>query len=293
MLNKRPALSPNTINEVHNQTHHMEIEDDDSYEKAITRQRAITISYSSPKPKTELFMGMPEEQGMKDFKNLASVKTGLKADTSVTEEDENYFDQVADKIKGFRFGRFLERHGIKEKFRVKMLDWMIEVLGIYQQSTSTLFKSLFILDLYYDQSQQKIELEELHLNGMVCMMIASKAEEVNFIKLKAVTETIGRNKFSREQIMQREVEILKAINFRTNFPTIYDLLRVSFRYVRFTCDKTDAFFRRSAFLLAKMCLFSYDLLTSLSLKEIALYSIIIALKVSQKHACFNCDHYVS
>ena len=271
----------------------MELEEDSPCKNQVTRRRASTIDYASPTPKSEILSNMPGKHQKQDFKSISKYYTDTKVKSPVEAEDELYFDQVYYKMKDFRFGRFLERHGIKEKFRVKMLDWMIEVLSIYQQSISTLFKSLFLLDLYYDQKKEKIELEELHLNGMVCMMIASKAEEVNFIKLKAVVETIGRNKFTKEQIIQREVEVLRVINFRTNFPTIYELLRVSFRFIRFKSSKTDAFFRKSAFLLAKMCLFSYDLLTSLTLKEIALYSIIIALKLSQKLESLNSDHYVS
>ena len=242
-----------------------------------TRSRASTFNFVSPPPKS---LNKHKCQLTADtFKSLSKYYNNGK------NNDEVFFDGALEKLGQFKFGRFLDAHGIQEKFRAKMIDWMFEVLTIYQQRDSTIFKSIFLLDLYYSNKKEKIPLEELHLLGIVCMMVASKSEEVKFIKLDAVINTIGRGKFTKEQILAKEIELLSLIGFRTSYPTIYELLRCAFRLIEVRDGR--AFFERSALLLAKMCLCSYEMLTSFTLKEISLCCIIIALKLSEKVAEFN------
>ena len=242
-----------------------------------TRDRAETLDYSSPPPKSLLETGC--RQTTDTFKSLGKYYSNGK------DTDEVFFDGALEKLSGVHFGRFLDKHGIKEKFRAKMVDWMFEVLTIYQQKDSTVFKSVFLLDLYYANKKETEALEELHLLGMVCMMIASKSDEVKFIKLDAFINTIGRGKFSKEQILAKEIEVLRTIGFRTSFPTIHELLKCTFRLI--DAKESSAFFQKSALILAKMCLCSYEMLTSLSPKEISLCCIIISLKLSEKIAGFD------
>lgn len=72
----------------------------------------------------------------------------------------------------------LKNHEITERLRAKMIDWMIEVLKIYKQKEQTIFKSIFIMDLFFIKCPEKIKNSQLHLIGTVCLMIASKNEEV-------------------------------------------------------------------------------------------------------------------
>ena len=242
-----------------------------------TRSRASTFNFVSPPRKALL---KPDCQLTTDtFKSLSKYYDNGKTD------DEVFFDGALEKLGQLRFGRFLDAHGVQEKFRAKMIDWMFEVLSIYQQRDSTIFKAIFLLDLYYSNKKERVPLDQLHLLGIVCMMIASKSEEVKFIKLDAFISTVGRGKFTKEQILAMEVDVLKTISFKTAFPTIYELMRCAFRLIDVKGGR--AFFERSALLLAKMCLCSYDMITNLSLKQIALCCIIIALKLGEKIADFN------
>lgn len=287
MNDNRPQLSPNTLRLAALHPEGMDLEEEPTLFEKNRSRRASTLAYSSPVPKSH-----PPKVKPHTIKSLAKYYTDVKMETGQP-EDQIYFDQVFDKMRGFRLGGFLQRHGIKEKFRGKMLDWMAEVLAIYQQKPTTLFKSYFLLDLFYDQARTEQTLEQLHLNGMVCMLIASKSEEVGFIKLSAVVETIGRGKFSKEQIIKKELEILTTIGFRTNFPTIHDLLKVSFRLVGgFSSERIAEFFRKSSTLLAKMCCFSYDMVVNLSIQEIVLFSMVIALKMCKKVGHGECEKQI-
>jgi len=239
--------------------------------------RVSTVGYSSPPPKSPSKLSC--QLTTDTFKSLGKYYDSGK------DTDEVFFDGALEKLSSLQLGRFLDAHGVQEKFRAKMIDWMFEVLTIYQQRESTIFKSIFLLDLYYANRKTKESLDELHLLGIVCMMIASKSEEVKYIKLDAFINTIGRGKFTKERILAKEVELLTIIGFRTSFPTIYELMCCAFRLI--DVKEGRAFFERSALLLAKMCLCSYEMLSNFTLKEIALCCIIIALKLSEKVASFN------
>lgn len=241
------------------------------------RNRSFTIGYNSPPPKSHSKLSC----------NLTTdtFRSIDKYYTSGKNNDEIFFDGAIEKLSTVNCSRFLDLHGIQEKFRAKMIDWMFEVLTIYQQRDSTIFKSIFLLDMFYTNKKDKVLLEDLHLIGITCMMIASKSEEVKFIKLDAIVGTIGRQKFTKEQILAKEVDILNVIGFRTSFPTIYDLMRCAFRLIDIQDER--GFFERSALLLAKMCLCSYEIVSSYSFWEIAMCCIIISLKLSEKIVGFN------
>lgn len=244
---------------------------------------STTVGYASPLPKspsTKLSCQLTTDT----FKSISRYYDSGK------DNDQVFFDGALEKIGQLTPTRFLQLHGVQEKFRAKMIDWMFEVLNIYQQREATIFKSVFLLDSYYASRVEPEALDELHLLGIVCMMIASKSEEVKYIKLDAFVNTIGRGKFTKERILAKEVEVLRVIGFRTSFPTLHELMCCAFRLV--DMREGRAFFERSALLLAKMCLCSYEMLCNFSLTEIALCCIVIALKLSEKIAAFNSNECV-
>lgn len=247
-----------------------------------TRRRASTFGFASPPPRSVSKLSC--QLTTDTFKSLGKYYNNGK------DIDEVFFDGALEKLAPLNFGRFLDLHGIQEKFRAKMIDWMFEVLTIYQQRDSTIFKSIFLMDMYYSNKREPVPLNELHLLGIVCMMIASKSEEVKYIKLDAFINTIGRGKFSKEVILAKEVKVLSTINFRTSFTTIYELMRCAFRNL--DVKDSRALFEKSALLLAKMCLCSYEIVSSLSIKEIALSCIIISLKLSEKLANFGTSDWI-
>ena len=72
----------------------------------------------------------------------------------------------------------LENHSVNERLRAKMMDWMIEVLKIYSQREETIFRAFYLLDYFLLKSPDSIQAKNLHLLGTVCLMIASKNQEV-------------------------------------------------------------------------------------------------------------------
>ena len=116
-----------------------------------------------------------------------------------------------------------------------MIDWMIEVLTIYKQSTTTIFRSIFLLDFYLKSEKQKLKIDELHLTGIAIMYISSKLEELKPLFLREIIEEIGKMKYSKEQILNKEKKILKILNFDINHPTIACLSSTMFASIGVVC----------------------------------------------------------
>ena len=108
---------------------------------------------------------------------------------------------------------FLDRHKINPDMRTKMIDWMVEVLGVYNCSNETFFLSVFILDFFIFKSPEIIKTEEIHCIGLTSMFIASKFEDLHPINMANILYKIGHNIFEEKQILSMEKKILETISF--------------------------------------------------------------------------------
>jgi hypothetical protein len=192
-----------------------------------------------------------------------------------------FFELTLQKSRGFKLADFLRQHEITEKYRAKMMDWMVEVLSVAKQKEDTLFKVFLVMDMFFQNCKTRIPCESLHLIGSVCIMIASKHEEKNTISLDSLISSICRNKFSKEEILEAEVQILSVIGFRVHLPTVFELSRCAFNLLEFDDAEVREFFQKGSLLISKMCLFSYEMVNSYSFEEITAFSIILSLKLAE------------
>lgn len=75
-----------------------------------------------------------------------------------------------------------------------MVDWMVEVLTAFKCSDQTFFIAVNLMDRYFDALNKQaipLNLNELHLTGVVCMFMASKYEDVYPLLMKTVFNKIG------------------------------------------------------------------------------------------------------
>lgn len=110
------------------------------------------------------------------------------------------------------------------------------------------------------------------------MFIASKYEEIIPLLMRTVVHKIGHNKFSLPQIEEKELEVLKVIEYRVGPPTVKEFLD---RYLEEMADilpMTDKFYK-VLMCLAKMACYSYDLM-QLSASHLAATIIYLAIKLS-------------
>ena len=94
-----------------------------------------------------------------------------------------------------------------------MVDWMLEVLHVLNQSDFVFLRSVSLLDQYFKRTKKVIDVTDLHLNGMVCMFIASKYEEIEPIKIRELIDDVGHFLFSKEHIQNKELDILSTLQF--------------------------------------------------------------------------------
>jgi len=274
-----------------------------------TRRRALT---SLPLPQlneensclgmeledNESYHDLPQSPRQKYLSPDASVSSKRKLNTTCTTtfhsihkflltshknslqiHDDLYFENALDKSSSFQLHTPLATHEITEKFRGKMMDWMIEVLKIYQQKEATIFKSFFILDCFLARHSGPIKSAELHLIGTCCMFIASKQEEVAPLRLNVVFEDVCKSKFSKEDIIETELRILRTINFQTQLPTLFDLCRLGLRLLDLEDREISLFIENISLLISKMSLFSTDIVAKFTYSQIAASALILSLKL--------------
>lgn len=72
------------------------------------------------------------------------------------------------------------------------------------------------MDRYFDAKAKQgksLELQELHISGVVAMFVASKFEDIIPLLLRTVYNKIGHKKISADAIRNKEIEMLRAIGF--------------------------------------------------------------------------------
>jgi cyclin B len=227
---------------------------------------------------------------------VQSISKYFEASNKKTNEfhDDIYFENTLEKFRSFDLGDILKRHEITEKFRGKIMDWMIEVMKIYKQKDETVFKSLFIMDSYIAKRKTSIKSTELHLISACCMMIASKQEEVKPIRLKTVFEDVCKQKYTKAELVASEVDILMTVGFRTNVPTMFDVVRCVIRIMSIENRETALFIENISLLMCKMISFSTQMIKKFTPIEIVSSALILSLKlienlksdfVSDFHVC--------
>lgn len=116
----------------------------------------------------------------------------------------------------------MEFQGISEMNRARMVDWMIQVFRVFKKSCAkTFLLAQYYMDEYFRklQSNEKlIDRTKLHLIGLVCIFIASKFEDIRPIRLRQILVDAGHEKFSKEEVLAMEQEIIRTLEYHLNVP---------------------------------------------------------------------------
>ena len=136
---------------------------------------------------------------------------------------------------------FLNMHKITERMRTRMVDWMIEVLSNYHCDESTYFESVNLMDRYFkecDNRKKVLEPAELHLIGVTSMFIASKYQDIYPLRLKIVQDKIAHNKLTCKEIINKEDEITRYLNYNIGLPTMWDFINLFIEEIFYiNCNK--------------------------------------------------------
>ena len=176
--------------------------------------------------------------------------------------------------------RCLKNHAIEPAHRAKMLDWMVEVLACFRCSDQTFFLAVNIMDRYFKASPRALPITELHLTGLVAMFLASKYEDIMPFSLRTVYEKIGHKKFSEEAIMQKEIEILQALDFNLMRSTtiLEHIERMAEEHLKGDFQNLSKFYN----FFGRLVVFDYKMLNSFTSAELAVSALWTAVEALEK-----------
>lgn len=252
-----------------------------------TRKRASTKGYDSPTPKTQNSSQFFVKPALND-----KASAGIKEETKKEIDTYTYFKNCHNKIKELKYKNQTVEHEINKKYRAKMIDWMMDVLNIFQQNEMTFYRSVDILDTFYTVTKVRQTKHDLHLNGMVSLFIASKIEQTKHIKLDDLISLIGKNKFSKEEILAKEYEITKTLNFKLKEHTLIDLLHCSIQALNIEEEEIKETINKIIGFVSKIFIFSSDTMKKNTMSEVSTNCLIISLKLSAKLHSFPYKTYV-
>lgn len=105
---------------------------------------------------------------------------------------------------------------INERMRAILVDWLIEVHLKFKLKRETLFICINIFDRYI--SNIYALKSTLQLQGVACLMIACKFEEIYQPEVKDYIY-ITDNAYSKSLLLAEESRILTTLDFDLNFPS--------------------------------------------------------------------------
>ena len=131
-------------------------------------------------------------------------------------EEENYYINKKKYINPF----YLENEDseITPEMRTIAVDWLVLIhYKIFKFSENTLFLAIQIFDRYLSKVDLNTEQTELLL--YTSFMLASKHNEIDYVNMQE-TLKLSQDKFSKEQIIKMELEILIKLDFEILAPTM-------------------------------------------------------------------------
>lgn len=161
--------------------------DDDNNNKALNSKRFETIS---------------EVYSTSSNNNLISIYG------SSSFSYLKHLDETTNKINE----TFLSSHKMNPLHHRRMIDWMIEVLSVYNSSPDTFFLSVHVMNLYISKTKKLLKDSDVYLLGITSMFIAHKYEEIYAFSLNDVVKKISHNSFNANQIRQSEKDVVKTIS---------------------------------------------------------------------------------
>ncbi|XP_067874012.1 G2/mitotic-specific cyclin-B2 [Heterodontus francisci] len=118
--------------------------------------------------------------------------------------------------------RYLEGQEINERMRAILVDWLIQVHSRFRLLQETLYMTLAIMDRFLQS--QPVSRKKLQLVAVTAMLLASKYEEM-YPPAIGDFVYITDNAYTKTQIRQMEVLILKELDFKLGRPLPLHFLR--------------------------------------------------------------------
>ena len=126
----------------------------------------------------------------------------------------------------------LKNHKITSNQRSKMIDWMVEWFSIFNKRNESYFLSVYLFDMFLQNTSLILDDSDVHLIGITCIFIASKFWDIIPIFLTELWTKIGHNTFGPNIIKKSECEIMKTIDWNISIATPYSFLSYYIQAIR-------------------------------------------------------------
>lgn len=107
------------------------------------------------------------------------------------------------------------------QMRTNAIAWMFKTCDNMSFNTETAHLSTIIFDRF--AARQMIEKSEVHLAGLVALLLGSKMEEYASLTIDDI-RALSASAYTDEEIIKYEMKMLKALKFRLMIPTPYTFL---------------------------------------------------------------------
>ncbi|XP_013785797.1 G2/mitotic-specific cyclin-B3-like [Limulus polyphemus] len=165
---------------------------------------------------------------------------------------KNIFSYYRERELMFPVEKYLRKQPeISKSMRAILVDWMVEVQESFELNHETLYLAVKLVDHYL--MNNPVPKASLQLVGATAIFIACKFDE----RIPPVVDEflyICDDAYSRKELLQMEIRLLKNINFDLGIPLSYRFLR---RYAR--CDKISMEVLTLARYILETALMDYDL----------------------------------
>ena len=169
---------------------------------------------------------------------------------------------------------------VKDTSRAFLVEWIIDVHRKFRLLPETLYVTVFLIDRYL--SIKQIKKSQLHILGVTSLLISTKYEEIYPPELKDLL-SVSENKFTREQVLAMEMDMLLTLQFDVTTPSAYRFLE-RFRKLSTTANDDKVFF--FAQYLQEIALLDASLL-KYKPSEIAAAALILSTKCIKRMNAWN------
>jgi cyclin A len=123
------------------------------------------------------------------------------------------------------------------EMRTVAVDWLVLIHHqIFKFKENTLFLTIQIFDRYL--SKKDLNTEKMELLLLASFMVASKHNEIDYVNMQETLQ-LAQNKFSKEQVIEMESEILSQINFELLSPTMCEYFSLFASYLNLNEEKIN------------------------------------------------------
>ena len=130
-----------------------------------------------------------------------------------------------------------EKSELTPEMRTVAVDWLVLIHHkIFKFKENTLFLTIQIFDRYLSKIDLNTEKTELLL--LTSFMLASKHNEIDYVNMQETLQ-LAQNKFTKEQVIKMESEILNKIDFEILSPTMSEYFTLFASYLNLSESKIN------------------------------------------------------